>query len=116
MSELARFQDAFALELRIPREWRRLPLAQIGEDEPQVVADRVAPDLDAGTEGLWLGGLLGALPVPVVLPAVVEAADLLALHPAGAELRPPMRTPECDKVGRAGPLSLWKRAGVRGSR
>ena len=76
----------------------RLPLAKVGEDEPQVVLHRVAADLHLGGEGVGLARLLHALAGGVVLPAVVAAPERVALHPAGRQLGPPVRAPEGDQV------------------
>src|SRR5262249_19805123 len=68
-------------------------------DQAQVLARGVALDLHLGRERGILGGHLDALTAAVVLPAVVEAAQAVALHPAGAELRAPGRAAEGDDVG-----------------
>src|SRR5581483_10544671 len=90
--------DAFLLEGGVARQLRRLAIAEIDEDQPEILLHRVGPDPDAAAEGLRLGRLLGALAGGVVLPAVVEAPDLFTLHPAGAELRAAMRAAEGDGV------------------
>src|SRR5579871_5553484 len=63
-----------ALEVRISRERRRLPLALVDEDQAEILDRRVAPDLDALAERLGLGRLLHALAIGSIDPAVVEAA------------------------------------------
>src|SRR5262249_25020584 len=66
-----------------------------------VLLHRVALDAHLAGEAGVLGGLLDALAGAVVLPAMVEAADAVALHPPGAELRPPVRAAEVHEVWRA---------------
>src|SRR5215204_3092475 len=78
--------DPLLLQLWIPAELRRLTLSEIGEDQAEILADRVAPDLDPIAEGLRLGRLFRALPASIVLPAMVEAPKLVALDPSRAEL------------------------------
>src|SRR5262249_18951596 len=68
------------------------------EDEPQVLLGRITGDLDSGGEARIFGGHLDALAGGVVLPAVVEAADTIALDPAGRELRAPVRAARRDDV------------------
>src|SRR5205814_972423 len=74
---------------------------QVGEDEPEVLLGRIAPDAHFGGEAGVLGGLLDALARGVVLPAVVEAAQAVALHPARRELRAAVRAAEVHEVGDA---------------
>jgi len=82
------------LQLPEARQRRRLALPQIGEDEAQVLLGRIALDLDFGREGGVFGGHLDTLAGAVILPAVVEAPDAVALDPAGRELRAPVRAAE----------------------
>jgi len=102
-------EDAIAFQLRVARQ-RRWPersgiaafgIAQVGEDEAQILLARIARDPHLAGEAGVLGGLLDALAGAVVLPAVVEAADAVPLDPAGAELRPPVRAAERHHVRRA---------------
>src|SRR5262249_41085276 len=81
----------------------RASIAQVGEDQAEVLLRGVALDPHLAGEAGILGGLLDTLARPVVLPAVVEAADAVALHPARAELRAPVRAGKVDQVG------LWTR-------
>src|SRR5262249_5387419 len=77
-------------------------IAQVGENQAEILLRRVAADLHFAGEAGVLGGLLDALAGAVVLPAVVEAADAVALHPAGAELRAAMGAAERHQVRLAG--------------
>jgi mannose-6-phosphate isomerase-like protein (cupin superfamily) len=52
------FQHAFFLEMRVVRKRRRFALAEIGEDEPEVLASRVTADANFFGEGFIFGGLL----------------------------------------------------------
>ena len=89
------------VELRVPHERRGGALAQVGEDHAEVLLHRVVLDLDLLGEGLTLGRLLDALACAVVHPAVVEAAEVLTLHPPGRELRPPVGAAEVEEMHRA---------------
>src|SRR5581483_493488 len=86
------------LELRETRKVGRLPFAQVREHEAEVVLGRIRANSDPAAKWLGLGGLLGALSVGTVLPAVIEAADLVSLDPAGRELRTSMGAAERDRV------------------
>src|SRR5687768_5816210 len=94
-------EDALLLEVWPLREGGRLALTQVGEDQAEVFPGRVAGDLHLGREGGVFRRHLDALPCPVVLPAVVEAADAVPLHPPVTELRPPVRAAKPDYVGRS---------------
>src|SRR5262249_43993252 len=83
------------------RKRRWIALSQIGEDHPEVLLGGVAGDPHLGGEAGVLGGLLAALAGAIVLPPAVEAAEAVALHPAGAELRAAVGTTVADQVGRA---------------
>src|SRR5581483_10063351 len=78
-----------------------LVLPQIRPEEAEIFARRVAGDLHLRGKARVLGGHLDTLTGLVVLPAVVEAADAVPLHPAGAELRPPVRAAKRHQVRRA---------------
>src|SRR5439155_7915262 len=101
-----RDQDAWLLEVGIASEGRRperssiaaFSISQVGEREAQVVAHRVALDPHLAGEAGVLGGLLDALAGAVVLPPMIEAANAVALHPAGAELRPAVRAAGVEQV------------------
>src|SRR4051794_35454696 len=66
-----------ALEVGIARQRRCLALAQVSKDQSEVLLGWVAADLDTTAEGLGLGRLLRALPGTIVLPSMVEAAQLV---------------------------------------
>src|SRR6185312_6938440 len=74
--------DAGAIEIGIGREGRRRAVAEPGEDQPGIVARRMARDAHAVAEGPVLVGLLDALPIRREAPAVIAAAQGLAFDPA----------------------------------
>ena len=92
------FQHAFFLEMRVARKRRRFTLAEISEDEPEVVASRVTAYANFFGEGFIFGGLLQTLPRTVVKPAVIHAADAVLLDPASGQLRAPMGAAKSDDV------------------
>ena len=61
----------------------------------------MASDVDFGGKTFILAGLLDALARTVVLPAVVQAADAVAFHPASGELRAAVGAAEVNQMGRA---------------
>ena len=73
---------ALALGLGEGRKMGGLACAEIGEDEAHVLARRIGPDADLLVIAGLLGGLLGAGAGAVELPAVIDATDFLAFHPA----------------------------------
>src|SRR5205814_25461 len=97
---------AIAFELRETRQRRRpwrsslvaFGVAEVGEDQAEVLLAGKAPDRHLLGEAGVLGGLLDALAGGIVLPAVVEAANAVPFHPAGAELRPPVRAAEVQEM------------------
>src|SRR5207248_1791139 len=76
--------------------------AEVGEDEAHVLARRPGPGADFACESWLLGGLLDALAGAVELPAVVKAADRIALDPAEMELRTAMRAAIVEDLGAPG--------------
>src|SRR6185503_11555160 len=88
-------------EAHITGKLRRLAVAQIGEDQPDVVAGRVRLGLDLGAEIRPLGRLVGALTGAVVFPPVIETAKLFAFHASKPQWHRTMRTTRADNVGLA---------------
>ena len=86
---------------RIWRKLRRIAFAEIGKDEAHVFARRIASDPDFAREAGILRGLLDALACAVILPAVVNATDVVAFHPAQVHLRAAMRAAIIDHLGAA---------------
>ena len=82
--------DAFALGLGEGRKMGRLALAEIGEDETHVLAGGIGLDADLLVIAGLFGGLFGAGAGAVELPAMIDAADFLAFHPAQMHGRPAM--------------------------
>jgi hypothetical protein len=82
----------------VARELGRVSVAEIREDNSQILPCRVALDPNLLTEGLRLSGLLRALPIRPKLPAVVATPDLIALYPTHSELRSPMCTAKVHQV------------------
>src|SRR6185312_15201996 len=89
------------LELGKARKRRRLALAEIGEDEAEIFLDRIGRDADLGGEGRALGRLLHALPGAVVQPAVIEAAQAIALDRAERQRRLAVRAAVGEEMRRA---------------
>src|SRR5579872_1069810 len=89
-------------ELRMERKFRRRTVAQIGEDQAEIFAHRVGPQPDLAGEPRLFRRLLDALPVAVVLPAVIEAADGIAFDISGRQCRTAMAAIGIDQVRRSG--------------
>src|SRR5262249_9722563 len=83
--------ESVGLEFGVARERWGGAFAQIGKDHAEVFLGGIARYSHLGREAGVLGRLLDALARAVVFPAVVEAAQAVALHPAGRELRAPVR-------------------------
>src|SRR3954462_8015712 len=80
---------------------RCFALAEIGEDEAEIFDDGIGADAHLGGEGGLLRRLQRALAAAVELPAMVEAADLLADHPAQRKLGLAMRATILQQKGGA---------------
>src|SRR6185312_2462809 len=76
-------------------------LAEIGEDEAEIFDDRIGGDAHLGGEGGLLRRLQRALAAALELPAMIEAADLLADDPAQRKLGLAMRAAILQQEGRA---------------
>src|SRR5215472_6871491 len=72
------------------RKRRRFALAEICEDQSHVFAGRIVTDLHFLRKAGVLRGLLDALARAIKFPAVVNATDVVALHPAQMHLRAAM--------------------------
>ena len=95
-------EDAvLSLEGGHAREPGGLTLPQIRIDQADVVPHRITLDAHLGGEGIRLPRLLDALPGRAVLPAVIAAADGVALDPAGRKLGAPVGAPPRHQVGLA---------------
>src|SRR5207244_3726529 len=75
------FKESFTFELGEAEHRWGLTLALIDEDESEVLLARIATDANPLAEGLRLGWLLDTLATAIVRPAVVEAPNVVALHP-----------------------------------
>src|SRR4051812_38790151 len=75
-------QHAGPLEIGIAREVRRIALAEKDEDQAGIVARRIARDPHPLAEGPVLVRLLDALAGRIVAPAMIAAAQTVALDPA----------------------------------
>jgi hypothetical protein len=62
---------------------------------------RIAGDPDVGHTGIAFRWALRALPAAVELPAVIHAADALALDPAGVQRAQPVRAAPAHQIGPA---------------
>src|SRR5262249_23652202 len=104
-----RLQQAHrVLELRVARQGRRperssiaaVSPAEVGEDQPEILLAGITADPHLAGEAGVLGRLLHALAGLIVFPAVVEAADAVALDPAGRELRASVGAARVEEVNR----------------
>jgi hypothetical protein len=94
--------------LRKQLEVRRWAVAHIGEDRAGILGERIARDPDVGHVRVAFGRPLRALPRAVELPAVIHAADALALDPAGVQHAQPVRAAPADQI-RAAALAAVER-------
>ena len=94
--------DAWLVEIGIAAEGGRGALAEEGEDEPAIFARGIGADFDAMRKWPLLGRLLDALAGRVELPAVIAAADGVALDPAEREGAGAMGAAVFDHVRLAG--------------
>ena len=85
-------------EISITRKVRRLALTQICENEPQILANRIAPNTRSFCRRRVLGRDLNALPRAIVLPAVKTTTNLIALDPPRRKLHASMRATKRDQV------------------
>ncbi len=83
---------------RVGREGRRLALSEIGVDEAEIFAGRIAADPHLAGKPRLLGRLFEALPGAVEFPAVIDAADVVALDPAQMHLSAAVRTAVIDDL------------------
>src|SRR6516165_395728 len=68
-----------ARAMRKMRKRRRLAVAEIAEDQAEMLAGRIGTDLHLAGKARFLGRLLDALAGAVELPAVIDAADGVVL-------------------------------------
>ncbi len=83
------------------RERRRFAFAEVGEDQPHVLARRVTFRRHLAREVRILRGHLDALAGAVELPAVVQAAQRIAFDPAEMQRRAAMRAAIVEHLGAA---------------
>lgn len=75
-------QQSFKVfEIRLTWEGWRLPFLKVGENKPQVLPHGIAGDTDLLGKRLRLCRLLDTLSRAILLPAMIEAADAILLHP-----------------------------------
>src|SRR5215469_3223229 len=79
-------QDSLSLQLWKSNHRRRRALSKVSKDQTQIFFGRVAAYADLSGKAYILGGLLHALARTIVFPAVIEAANAVAFHPAYGEL------------------------------
>src|SRR3954452_98604 len=77
---------------------RAFSVAEVDEDQAEILLGGVGADPHLGWEAGVLGRHLDALAHAVVLPAVVEAAQAAALDPARAELGAAVRAAGSNHV------------------
>jgi hypothetical protein len=73
-------EHSVLLKLLINRFRRRLSLAQVCENQPQIFVGRIAPEPNLVAKRLYLGRLFHAFSFPVVFPAVIETPEVLSLY------------------------------------
>src|SRR5262249_54966427 len=100
-TQISSLEDAVFLELGVAGKLGWFAFAAIREDQPQILPRRIAADADLLAEGLRLCWLLDASAVGRVSPPVIQAPDVVAAHPASAELRASVRAAEVDDLGGA---------------
>src|SRR6267142_1713069 len=86
---------------RIRRKRRRRALAEVREDEPHAFLRRIAARGHLAREVRVLGRHLYALAAAVELPAVIQAAQRVALDPAEVQLRAAVRAAVVHYLGAA---------------
>ena len=94
------------LELGLQRELGRRAGAEEGEDQAEVLTQRIGGERDLVAEGVFFRRLLDAGAGAVELPAVIEAAQRIALDPAGRQARAAMRAARVDEMRRSGPAAV----------
>jgi hypothetical protein len=93
------FYPEFVLfEVWIARQGRWFPLAKVYEDESQIFHCRATSYVNFFREGLFLRGLLNALPRFAEFPAMETASNTIILDPADGE--------QCLAVGTARPYHV----------
>src|SRR4029450_3853950 len=86
----------------IERKRRSVAFAKKSEHRAKIRASRTVPYANLACEGFLLCGLLCALTGTVKQPTVIHAADAVAFHPAGGELRAAMRAAKSDDMRGSG--------------
>ena len=83
----------------IARERRSVTFAKISEDQTEMLSSRTVPNTNLTCEGFLFRRLLCSLTRAVKQPTMIDAADAVAFHPTGGELRPPVRAAKSHDVG-----------------
>ena len=91
--------DPGFLEVRIARKFGRRALTQIGEDQAQIFVDRVGAQSHLVAERHGLRRLLDASALAVEFPAVIEAANPIALYLAGGKQHGTVWTARLGQAG-----------------
>src|SRR5262249_57689254 len=85
-NETVVLQHSFSLQLRKSQQRRRRALSKVSKDQTQIFFGRVPAYADLSGKTYVLCGLFDALPRTIIFPAMIEAADAIAFHPAHREL------------------------------
>ena len=102
----AEFEHALPFEVREAAQRRRLAVAEIREDQAEILLRRIRTQNDFARESRIFAGLFQARAVGAELPTVIAAADRVALHPAGRELRRAVRARKLGDAHRAGAAAV----------
>ena len=84
------------------RQRRRFALAEIDEDQPEIFLRGIAANMGFRTLVIAVAGPFDAMAGLVILPAVEQAADFVALDVTNRQLRAAVRTPKVHGMGHAG--------------
>src|SRR5262249_33667566 len=94
-----RFNDAVTFEFGKDRKIGWIAFTEVSKDKSLVLDGRFVPDAHLrGEVPFPFGGLLHALPLAVIFPAVVTAPDMLTLDPTDGQLNAAVRTARGNDV------------------
>jgi hypothetical protein len=91
-------ENSRAFAFGITRQCRRFSLADIGKNQPQILLDRVALDLNIIRNSVVLSRNLHALSRSVVFPTVIETPDAVLFDPPGGKLGLTVGATKIDNV------------------
>ena len=85
-------------EIRIARQRRRRTVAEVDEDQAEILFGRATANADFFGEGFFFRRLLDALAGGIKAPTVKAAADRVVLDPADGKLRLAVRAAKVDQM------------------